>query len=147
MVDVSNPARMFRLGRVALPGNAWRITRSPDDAILYVITREQGFCVVDVSDPTQPKLRSEVTRLSNIDRLIVSDDGQRLYAMLRDQGIWTFDISSPALPHLFRTQPLAGRPIDLALLPSTNTALVCALDRGLVALQLNGGQPLEPTQK
>jgi len=147
VVDVSNPARMFRLGRVALPGNAWRITRSPDDAILYVITREQGFCVVDVSDPTQPKLRSEVTRLSNIDRLIVSDDGQRLYAMLRDQGIWTFDISSPALPHLFRTQPLAGRPIDLALLPSTNTALVCALDRGLVALQLNGGQPLEPTQK
>jgi len=130
---------MFRVGHASLPGNAWRMTMSPADGIVYVITREEGFCVVDVSNPAAPHVLSEVTRQINIDRLIISSDQQRMYATLRNEGIWTFDISSPASPRLIGTQRIAGRPIDVAVIPSTDTGLVAALDKGLLAVHLNNG--------
>ncbi len=139
VVDVSNPVKMFRVGHAALPGNAWRITRSPVEDIIYVITRDDGYCVVDVTNLVAPSVVTTIAPRVTVDRLIVSAEELRMYAALRNEGIGIFDIASPSAPQHIETHRIAGRPIDFAVFPSTDTGLVAALDRGLLAVRLTRG--------
>lgn len=56
LVNVADPRRPVRLGRIPLPDGAFDLEWK--GGLLYIAADEEGFCLADIKDPARPRLLS-----------------------------------------------------------------------------------------
>ena len=112
VVNIANPASPFIVGRLLLPGEAWKIKVSASGQYAYVAAHAAGLLVVDISNPAAPLLKGAYATSASSTSSSAFLAG-RAYVADEIAGLQVFDLGNPTVPILLSATNLGGYAYDV----------------------------------
>jgi hypothetical protein len=144
VMDVSDPAAAFTIGKDSGSHDGYAIALSPDGNTTYQASELFGLEAIDISDATAPNLLGTYNSADAAVDVVLSADGHTAYLADYGDGLLIIDISNPTAPSLLGQYNTPGQALGVALSADGGTAYVADGTSGLRILDVSDPSSITP---